>query len=199
VLLCLDVRSLALYLYPSRRCVLVSGWLHLVHIIGLCELCLFLHRYTCDPHATSYPSRMYVFGGCENACMMKSDPVSLASLRRLPKTPLRGTVLLVCFSSFLILALRLVICWMFPGLFGGVCLICGHVRRPPIHGSASLNTVSGAVSPSTTALAALSVVSFYSTSVCDLTFPMCVFSCFESLSRSSWLVSCRRSLCRWCF
>ena len=34
VLLCLDVRSLALNLHPPRRCVLVSGWLHLVHRIG---------------------------------------------------------------------------------------------------------------------------------------------------------------------
>ena len=43
VLLCLDVHNLALYLQPPRRCVLVRGWLHLVHNIGPCELCFFLH------------------------------------------------------------------------------------------------------------------------------------------------------------
>jgi len=78
---------------------------------------------------------------------------------------------------------------MFSGLFGGVCHICGHVRRPPIGGSASSNVLSGEVSPSTTALASLSAVSLYSTSVCDSTFPMCVFSSLESLSFRSWFVS----------
>ena len=43
VLLCLDVRSLELCLQPPRMCVLVSGWLHLVHSIGPYELCFFLH------------------------------------------------------------------------------------------------------------------------------------------------------------
>jgi hypothetical protein len=33
VLLCLDVRSWVLDLHPPRRCVLISGWLHLVHIM----------------------------------------------------------------------------------------------------------------------------------------------------------------------
>jgi hypothetical protein len=56
--------------------------------------------------------------------------------------------------------------------------------------------MSGEFSPSTAALAALSAVSLYSTSVCDLTFPMCVFRCLWSLSYSSWFVSCRRSLWR---
>ena len=112
--------------------------------------------------------------------------------------PLFVTVLLVCFSSFLMFfyALRLVSFLICSGLFGGVCLICGHVRRPPIGGSASANMMPGVVSPSTNDLAALSVVSLYSTSVCDLTFPMCVFVCLESLSFSSWFVSWRRSLCR---
>jgi hypothetical protein len=62
--------------------------------------------------------------------------------------------------------------------------------------SASSNVISGVFSPSTTDLAALSSVLMYSTSVCDLTFPMCVFSCLESLSFSSWFMSCRRSLWR---
>ena len=43
VLLCLDVRSLELCLQPPRSCVFVSCWLHLVHSIGPCELCFFLH------------------------------------------------------------------------------------------------------------------------------------------------------------
>jgi hypothetical protein len=33
-LLCLDMQSLALDLHPPRRCVLLSGWLHLVNNIG---------------------------------------------------------------------------------------------------------------------------------------------------------------------
>ena len=33
VLLCLDVRSLALYLHPHKRCVFVSGWLHFLRSI----------------------------------------------------------------------------------------------------------------------------------------------------------------------
>ena len=113
--------------------------------------------------------------------MLKYAPMSLASLRSLPKTPLVVTFLLVCFISFLMPALRLVSFRMISGLFGRVCLILGHVRRPPIGGSASSNGVSGGVSPPSTALATLSAVSLYSKSVCYLIFPICVFSCFESL------------------
>ena len=100
-MLCLDERSLALNLHPPRRCVLVSDWLHLVHSIGPWELCFFFHLYTCDPHATSYASRLDLYGDCKYACMLKYVPVSLASWRSLPKMPLFVTVLLVCFSSFL--------------------------------------------------------------------------------------------------
>jgi len=134
VLLCLDVRSLAVHLHPPRRCVMVSGWLHLVHSLGPCELYLFLHRYTCDPHATSYASRLDLHGDCENACMLKYVPVSHAYLRSLLKTPLIGTVLLVCFSSFLMPAFRLVVflgcvrvclgeCVLFVVMFGGPRLV----------------------------------------------------------------------------
>jgi hypothetical protein len=56
--------------------------------------------------------------------------------------------------------------------------------------------MSGVFLPPTTALAALSAGSLYFTSVCDLTFPMCVFSYLESLTFSSWFVSFRRSLWR---
>ncbi len=69
--------------------------------------------------------------------------------------------------------------------------------EPLIGGSASSKVMSGSVSPSTTDLAALSAVSLYSTSVCDLTFPICVLSCFSSLAFSSWFVRCKRSLWRW--
>ena len=72
------------------------------------------------------------------------------------------------------LALRLVSFLMCSGLLVGLSRICGHVRRPPIGRSASSKMMSGNFSPSTTALAALSAVSLYSTSVCDLTFPICV-------------------------
>ena len=78
-------------------------------------------------------------------------------------------------------ALRLVNSLMSFGLLGGLCLIWVQVRRPPIGGSASSNGVSGGVSPPSTALATLSAVSLYSKSVCYLIFPICVFSCFESL------------------
>ena len=57
---------------------------------------------------------------------------------------------------------------MFSGLFGGVCHICGHVRRPPIGGSASANVISGVVPLYTNALANLFYVSLYSTYVCAI-------------------------------
>ncbi len=43
VLLCLDIRSLAVCVHPPRRCVLVRGWLHLVHSSGPWVFCFFLH------------------------------------------------------------------------------------------------------------------------------------------------------------
>ena len=68
---------------------------------------------------------------------------------------------------------------MVPGWFGVVILICGHVLRPPTSGSASSNVMSGVASPSTAALAALSAASLYLISVCDMSFPMCVFLFFR--------------------
>ena len=65
VLLCRDVRSFEVCLHPPRRWVLVRGWLHLVHSIGPCLFCFFLHLYTCDPQATSYASRLDLYGDCE--------------------------------------------------------------------------------------------------------------------------------------
>ena len=166
----------------------------MVQSIGPCELCFFLHLYTWDPHAPSYASRVDLYGDCEYACILKSVPASLASCRSFPKTPFVVVLLLVCFSSFFMPALRLVSFLMCSGLLGGLCLICGNVRWPPIGGSASSNVMSGGFSQPTTALATLLAVSFYPTSVCDLTFPMCVFSCVWSLSFSNWFVSCRRFL-----
>jgi hypothetical protein len=78
------------------------------------------------------------------------------------------------FDCFFMPVLRFVICWMVSGWSGDVRLICGHVRRPPMGGSASSNAMSGGTSPSATALAALSAASLYSMAVCDLTLPMCV-------------------------
>ncbi len=52
-------------------------------------------------------------------------------------------------------------------------------------GYASSNVMSGGTSPSTTALVAVSAASLYSMSVCDLTLPMCVLSCYMCLARSS--------------
>ena len=82
-------------------------------------------------------------------------------------------------------ALRLVNFLVCSCLLVGCSLICGHVRSPPIGGSASSKVMSGCLSPSTTDLAALSAVSLYSTSLRDFTFPICVFSCLWSLSFSS--------------
>ena len=75
----MDVRSLALNLDLPRRCMLVSGWLHLEHSIGPWELYFLLHLYTCDPQGTSYASRLDLYGNCEYACMPKFVPLSLAS------------------------------------------------------------------------------------------------------------------------
>ena len=103
VVLCLDVRSLELCLYPPRRCVLVSGWLHLVHSTGPCELCFFLHLKTRDPHAPSYASRLDLYGDWEYAWILKSVLVSLAACNSFPNAPFVVAVLLVYFSSFFML------------------------------------------------------------------------------------------------
>ena len=116
----------------------MRGWLHLVHSIGPCELCFFLHLYTCDPQATSYASRLDLYGCCEYACILKYIPVSLiASCRSLPKMPFIVAFLLVCLSSFLMPVLMLMNFLMCSGLLGVFWLICGHERTPPIGGSAS--------------------------------------------------------------
>ena len=93
----------------------MRGRLYLVHSIGPCQLCFLLYLYTCDHQATSYASRLDLYGDCEYACILKSVPVSLASGRSLPKAPLIVAVLLVSLSSFLMPALRLVICLLFSG------------------------------------------------------------------------------------
>ena len=62
----------------------MRGWLHFVHSIGPGLFCFFLHLYTCDPHATSYASRLDLYGDCEYACMLKSVHVSLATYRSFP-------------------------------------------------------------------------------------------------------------------
>ena len=87
VLLFLEVVSFALYLHPPRRCVFVSGWLHLLHSIGP-VLCFRLQRYTCVPHATSYEPRLHLYGDFECAWMLQSVPVSLSFLSSSPKMPL---------------------------------------------------------------------------------------------------------------
>ncbi len=125
--------------------------------------------------------------------MLNYVPVSLAVFSSALKIPL---VLVYVISLIVVLmpVFILVSFMMVSGLFGVVFLICGHVLRPPTGGSASSNVMSNGVSPSTTALAALSAASLYSMFVCDLTLPMCVLSCFVFLALSSWSVRFRRSL-----
>ena len=156
-----------------------------------------LHRYTSGPHATSKESLLHLYGAREYACMMKSVPVSLAFRSSLSNVPLI-LLSLVALISFLMsifwlgLWFRVVILWRVSYFFGVVFLNCGHLRRPP-----KVKMMSGRASPSTTTLAALSTNSLYSMSVCDLTLPMCVWSCFESIVLNSWSMNCSRSLCRW--
>jgi hypothetical protein len=87
VLLCLEVLKFELYLHPPSRCVFVRGCLHFFHNIGP-VLCFLLHRYTCVPHATSYESRLHLYGDCECAYILKSVPVSFAFLSNSRKMPL---------------------------------------------------------------------------------------------------------------
>ncbi len=97
--------------------------------------------------------------------MLKSVPVSCAALRSTPKTHVGVLLCAVSFIGFFMLVLRLVNLCMVSGLFGIVRRICGHVRRPPMGGSASVNMMSGGAVPSTTALATVSAVSLNSMSV----------------------------------
>jgi len=87
VLLCLEVLNFALYLHPPNRCAFVRGCLHVFHSIGS-VLCFLLQRYTFVPHATSYDSRLHLYGDFECAWMLNSVPVSLAFLSNSPKMPL---------------------------------------------------------------------------------------------------------------
>ncbi len=116
--------------------------------------------------------------------MLKYVPVSLAIFSSAPKIPLAVGDVVSLINVFMPIFI-LVSFMMVSGLSGVVCLICGHVRRPPMGGSTSSKVMSGGTSPSTTALAAVSAASLYNMFVCDLTLPMCVLSCFVSLARSS--------------
>ena len=132
MLLCLEILCFTLHLHPPRRCVLVRDWLQILHSIGP-EFCVLLQRYTCVPHATSYESLRHLCGAHEYSCM-KSVPVALAACSSVQKTPLIAVLCDVSYIAFLMSVLRLVISRLVSGLFGVVCLICGHVRRPPIGG-----------------------------------------------------------------
>jgi len=74
--------------------------------------------------------------------MLKSVPVSLAVFSSAPKILLvvmdDVSLIAVFMPVFILASLRMV-----SGLFGVVCLICGHVRRSPMGGSASSNVMSG--------------------------------------------------------
>ena len=81
VLLCLFVLSIAVYLHPPRRCVLLRGAWHFEQV-GVGPV-LRLHLCTCTPHATSRASRRARYGDVEYACIEWSAPLSLAILRTL--------------------------------------------------------------------------------------------------------------------
>ncbi len=94
-------------------------------------------------------------------------PVSLACLRRVPKTPWVSYYYRACetpdegFMSYFSLQSLLTyarVAW---------CHICGHVRRPPTCGSLSSKTMSGYLVPSTTALADACASSLQQMFVCD--------------------------------
>ncbi len=104
--------------------------------------------------------------------------MALAGWRSAPKTPLVVVLCVVSFISFLMHVVRLVSLWTLSGLIGAVRLIFSYARRPPMGGSASSNVMFGGISVSSTALAVESAVSLFSMSMCDLTFLMCVWSCF---------------------
>jgi hypothetical protein len=63
-----------------------------------------------------------MYGDCENACVLKSVTVSLASLRSFPKTLLVVTFLLAFFISFFMPAFRLVSFRMSSDMFGCFCV-----------------------------------------------------------------------------
>jgi hypothetical protein len=83
-------------------------------------------------------------------------------------------------------------------VFSDVCLIYGQVRRYPTEGSALSKVMSGMVSFSTTAIAAVLAVTFYMVSEWDLTLLIRFRSDLVPLTLSSWSVWYRRSLRRCC-
>jgi hypothetical protein len=137
------------------------------------------------PQATSYEFPRHLNGPREYARMIKSVPLALAVWRSVPKTFFFVVFWFVTLIAFFMPVLKLVILWILSGLFGVVRLIYGHAQRPPIEGSASSNMMSGRTFPSTTALTVTPADSLHYMSVCDLTFPMCVWSCFVSLALRS--------------
>jgi hypothetical protein len=110
---------------------------------------------------TSSASRLARYEAFECACMLRSAPRSLACCSMLlyvVVVEVRG------FGGLVLRSLRnpwgmsvILVVWVL--LSGLLVLICGHVRRPPMEGSASVKIMSGRVLPSTTLRAPLSAVS----------------------------------------
>ena len=82
VLLWRLILNLAVYLYPPRICVFVSGDRHLVHMRD--GLCFLLHLWICTSHATSNESLLARYGVVEYAWIVWSDLVVQASCRICP-------------------------------------------------------------------------------------------------------------------
>jgi hypothetical protein len=70
---------LAVNLKPPIMCVFVSGVRHLVHTRD--GLCCLLHLWMCNPHAPSTESLEARKGAVDYACMVRSEPVVVASFR----------------------------------------------------------------------------------------------------------------------
>ncbi len=106
--------------------------------------CFLRHWCTCTPRMTSSASRLARYGVLECAFMMWSAPSSLACCSILLYVVAKdvggyGGVLII-FRILSCMSAILVVCMV---LSGFVVRVCGHVRNPPMGGSAAVKMISG--------------------------------------------------------
>jgi hypothetical protein len=195
VLLCLHVRILALYFHPPRRCVLVSGWLHLVYSIGPYELSLLASVYVWSPSYFIRIASESVWGLWEGLyakvcsctpCFLKESPEYSLGCKRF-------------FGVFQLLFLCLLWGWWVFEWFLvclGECVLsvamCGGPRLVgPLH---QMWCRCGLSVPNRSCRFIGCFIVLHIRMRFDL--PYVCFSCLESLSRSGWFVSCKRPLWR---